>query len=500
MAASKNIHFKQQALVSNGMYLGLAAIIVFFVGSGWFSYLNTKTLEENTTALTHSQNVLLNLSELLSLLKDAETGQRGYVITGDAEYLEPYDTAVSRIKEKFTDIKHLVQGSLKQTTVLPLLRERIDLKLQELAETIELRRTKGFEQAKEIVVTNRGKRTMDHIRAQVDEMQLTERELRQERIFEMENAYRISIGSGISTGLLGVVLSIAVTYLLRRSLILRDRNAWLQTAQIRLGQVIAGDHKMVTLCQNTLNFLTNALGAQAGSLYVEDGDFRRQAIVGVPNAAAVPVTFTSGDGPLGQATREQRTIVLHDVPPGQLPIGSALSNTKLCQLLIVPLLVDGHVYGVAELVFLHPLSGLDLEFFERISETLGVAVRSVKYRENQQRLLEETQRQSHVLQEQREELRMTNEELDLQGRALRESQIRLETQRAQLELVDQNRSDFLAKISQELRTPLSSALVLAKRLADNPSGNLTVEQVQLARTIHRTGNELLASINEIMAP
>jgi CHASE3 domain sensor protein len=500
MDATKDTRYKHQALVNNGLYLGLAVMILFFVGSGWFSYLNTRTLQENTTVLTRSQDVLLNLSELLSLLKDAETGQRGYVITGDSEYLEPYNTAVARIKEKLADIEHLVEGNLKQKTMLPSLRERIDLKLQELAETIELRRAHGFEQAKEVIVTNRGKRTMDDIRAREDEMQLAERQLRQERVIEMENAYRITFGSGILTGLLGIVLSIAVTYLLRRAMLVRGRHEWLQTAQIRLAQVIAGDQKMVTLSQKILNFLTDSLSAQAGALYVEDGDFQRQAMVGVPNAAAIPVSFSSGDGLLGQAVKEQRTVMLQDVLPGQLPIGSALAKTTPCQVLIVPFLVDGQVYGVVELGFLHPLSGLDLELVERISETLGVAVRSVKSRENQQRLLEETQQQARALQEQSEELRVTNEELEVQGRALRESQVKLETQRTQLELAGQIKAEFLTKVSQELRTPLDSSLALAKQLAENPAGNLTVEQVQLARTIHQTGNALLASIDEILAP
>ena len=168
-----------------------------------------------------------------------------------------------------------------------------------------------------------------------------------------------------------------------------------------------------------------------------------------------------------------------------------------------------------------------------MSETIGVAIRSVKFRAHLQNLLEETQRQSEELQSQGEELRVSNEELEEQGRALRESQGRLENQQAELEetnaqleeqtqLLEAQRdeitrakdtletrvheldqasrykSDFLANMSHELRTPLNSSLILAKLLADNAGGNLTEEQVKYASTIESAGNDLLALINDIL--
>ncbi len=172
---------------------GYALAIVILVVIGVFSYRNTTTLIDAAQMKAHSYQVLENLKEVLSTLKDAETGQRGYIITGKDRYLDPYQAGISDVNQTMQHLKGLTSDNPNQQQRLVALDPLIAAKLSELKETIDLRKTKGLDAAVKVVRTDNGKKAMDSIRKLIVDMDNEERMLLERRNNEVMTSSNITI-------------------------------------------------------------------------------------------------------------------------------------------------------------------------------------------------------------------------------------------------------------------------------------------------------------------
>lgn len=220
-----NKSLNRQITAGIGIALGLLSF------NAATSYRNTLKLVENEAWVSHTHRVLTELEATFSTVKDAETGQRGYLLTGEERYLEPYHSAIARVNVQVAGLQQLIVDKQQQQRARNL-KIAIDSKLAELEKTINLRRKKNLAAALRQVKTDRGKQIMDGIRQQVAAMTAAENQLLQQRARESQASANLTIVTFTVAAVVNLLLLVLVYYLVQRDRLLRDN------AQIKQNQLL----------------------------------------------------------------------------------------------------------------------------------------------------------------------------------------------------------------------------------------------------------------------
>jgi methyl-accepting chemotaxis protein len=196
---------------------GFALTLIIFVIVGMTSWRNVEKTTEDAAWVAHTQDVLASTAGLLSALQDAETGERGFIITGDARYLEPYRTGVAAVEAHRQRLIDLVSDNPVQVARAQTLGPVITARLRVLEQGIETRRTGDFAAAEQVVAAGHGKENMDQIRALLGSMTETEKTLLASRAAAADAAAKVATMTIWLGTALGIILSALVGFLITRN-------------------------------------------------------------------------------------------------------------------------------------------------------------------------------------------------------------------------------------------------------------------------------------------
>jgi PAS domain S-box-containing protein len=262
-----------------GIITGFVLLLILLIANALITRSQLAVLVKNQSRVEHAQQVLIALNQTQSLIEDAETGQRGYLYTGQPKYLDPYNQAVTQLDPQLRILQQLLRNPTKRAEVEQL-RSLTQAKLGELSSTILLYQSGHPEDARAKVLSDRGRLIMLQIDNLIGQIQLQETTLEATRSDDVRRSIRDTYISIYLASLVAAIGLFFLDYYITKAMALRDiyarqleeREEWFRSTLTSLGDaVIATDGKgLVTFLNPMAEKLMGATLSVTRGKYIEN--------------------------------------------------------------------------------------------------------------------------------------------------------------------------------------------------------------------------------------
>jgi signal transduction histidine kinase/DNA-binding response OmpR family regulator/CHASE3 domain sensor protein len=490
-----NTSFKRNLLVSYGISLFLLIV------SSIASFLSIRNLLESQQWVNHTNAVITRLGNVVSVLKDGETGQRGFLLTGQAEFLEPYNGASEKANQLMDEVKEMTLDNPVQQQAIEQLRDISNKRLVQLQQLIDDKKA-GI--APSLEDLRLGKVKMDESRKLVQQMQDREQlllngrtgtvskfaaytsilillasllsilvtvvsflrvnsdfdrriKLQQElQQKDEETTHRINIIQNIADkvsagdykirvgdegkdvlGALSGALNKMAASLDFSFTSLSDKE-WLQAGIAALNEKMIGEKELRILTHQVVDYLSSYTHSQIGAFYLVEAENTLSLSASIGLSKTNTRTeLLLGEGLAGQTGLAGKEMLLENIGAAHLVIDYSAGSFKPHSIIALPVFHERILKGVIEMASLQAYSPVTVEFLKAAMFNIGIAVSSAQDHQRLQVLLEETQAQSEELQTQHNELENINSELEAQSQRLQTSEEELRVQQEELQEANQ---------------------------------------------------------------
>jgi CheY-like chemotaxis protein/CHASE3 domain sensor protein len=534
---------------------GFTLSVAILTSIGLISYQSTNELIETSRKENHTYEVLSQIEDLNLQLTKAETGQRGYIITGEQRYLEPYNAAMQSLNQTFKELQKLTLDNPNQQNRLNMLEPLLTERMAVMKNVIDLRQNQGLEVAQEAVATDRGKQLMDRIQKLLQAIKNEENVLLKQRSERAQLAARQTLATIVYSiplfaailVLIGIILTRHISLPLRRVSQLvqkvadgdlsvnlpesdredeigvlkrtfnqmianlryttqkNDEQNWLKSNLAEFTQMLQGQRNLESVSRTILSNLAPLVGASAGVFYVMDsindepvlkllGSYAYQERKNLANQ------FRLGEGLVGQCALEKQRILLTGVPSDYIRISSGLGEAPPLNIIVLPIIFEDQVNAVIELASFAPFKDLHLTFLEQLSEILGVFLNNIASQLQTQQLLAESVALTEELQSQQEELQQSNQLLEEQAQKLQESQFLIKQSNEELQQLNEEleeKAELLEMQNQEVARK-NREIEQSRKSLEEKADQLALSSKYKSEFLANMSHELRTPLNSLL--